>query len=269
MKERLLKMGVPLFLVAVMVVAGVYPVTSQAAAKTTTYNVVIQTGSPLVSLVSISNGASAPQTGTNEGITFQMLVDTKAKTEKLKTGPASYYPVTIPKKSFKVPVTRFPMVGGGMAKQATVMAADAKGKLYISGGDVDVSQVMGEKKLTTNIGDGAGDLPGSMIIPMSTVTTVVQESTGKPFMTQKMVINFTTGKNSILIKGSKSGLEGKRLPDDGPTGFLPKPLKGELLNLDAGTGTVVGTTALMNLKVKILGELDMMIGELWVMKITK
>ena len=155
-----------------------------------------------------------------------------------------------------------------MAKQTTIMAGDAKGKLYISGGDVDVSQVMGEKKLTAIIGDGTVDPAGSLIIPISTVTTVVLESTGKPFMTQKMVINFTTGKNSILIKGSKSGLEGKRLPDDGPTGYLPKPLVGQPLNLDAGTGTLVGTTALMNLKVKILGELDMMIGELWVMKIT-
>jgi hypothetical protein len=271
MKERLLKSGVTLFLVAVMIMAGIlasYPLTSQAAGGTT-YNVVIQKNSPLVSLVSIGNGAAAPQTGTNEGITFKMVVDAKAKTEKLKTGAATYYPVTIIAKSFKVPTTRFPMICGGMARQSTIMSADAKVKLYTNGGDVDVSQVINEKKLTTQIGDGTVDPAGSMIIPISTVTTVILESTGKPFMVQKMILNFTTGNNTIIAKGSKSGFEGKRLPDADSSGLLPKPLVGAPLKLDNGTGTLVGTTALMNLSVKTLGELDMMIGEVWVMTITK
>src|SRR4030043_389769 len=121
MKERILKIGVTLFLVAVLVLAGVlasHPGKSEAAAKTT-YNVVVQKGSPLVSLASINDGAPAPQTGTNEGITFQLQVEAKLKTEKVKStgGKASYYPMTIPKKSFKVPSTEYPMVGGGMARQ--------------------------------------------------------------------------------------------------------------------------------------------------------
>jgi len=271
MKERLLKIGVTLFLAAVIVAAGVlvsFPVTSQAAGGTT-YNVTIQKGSPLVSLVSINNGSVAPQTGTNEGITFQIVVDAKAKTEKLKTGPASYYPVTIPKKSFKVPVTRFPMVGGGMSKQTTVLTGDAKGKLYTSGGDVDVSSVMGEKKLTTSIGDGTVDPAGSLVITVATLTTVVAESTGKPFMTTNMLLSFTTGKNSIRVSGSKSGLEGKALPANDTTKSLTNPLVGAPVDLAAGTGTLVGTTALMNIKTKLLGELDMMVGEIWVMQISK
>jgi len=267
-----MKKGVALLLVAVMVSAGVLaglPVTSQAAAKGTTYNVVIQKDSPLVSLVSINNGSVAPQTGTNEGITFQMVVDAKAKTEKLKTGPASYYPVTIPKKSFKVPVTRFPMVGGGMSKQTTVLTGDAKGKLYTSGGDVDVNSVMGEKKLTTTIGDGTVDPAGSLVITVATLTTVINESTGKAAMTTNMLLSFTTGKNGIRVTGSKSGNEGKALPANDTTKSLANPLVGAPVDLAAGTGTLVGTTALMNLKTKAFGELDMMVGEIWVMKISK
>jgi hypothetical protein len=98
MKERLLKRGVTLFLVAVLVVAGVlasHPV--QAAAKGTTYQVVLQKGSPVVSLVSINGGAPAVSGANNETTTFQMVVEAKAKTEKVKStgGTATYYPVTI------------------------------------------------------------------------------------------------------------------------------------------------------------------------------
>jgi len=94
-KKRLLNAGVPLFLVAVMVLATILvsaPVTSQAAAKTTTYNVVVQKGSPVLSLVSTGGGAPAPSGGQNEGTSFQLVVGTKLLTEKVKStkGTATY-----------------------------------------------------------------------------------------------------------------------------------------------------------------------------------
>src|SRR4030042_1010125 len=144
MKERMLKLGVVFFLVAALVVAGVYPVTSsQAAAKGTTYNVVLQKGSPSVTYISINGGAPSPQLSEGTGISFKMVVDAKAKTEKVKStgGKATYYPVTILKKSFSAPKSKMPMPGGGdHAITTMVMKKDAKGKLYIEGGDVDVSR---------------------------------------------------------------------------------------------------------------------------------
>src|SRR4030043_1770886 len=118
MKEQILKRGIPLFLAAVMVMAGVgladHPGKSEAAAKTT-YNVVVQKDSPLVTLVSIKNGASTPMVSSNEGITFQKQVEAKLKTETVKIGgtkvKASYYPVTIIAKSYKAPTSKFPVPG--------------------------------------------------------------------------------------------------------------------------------------------------------------
>ena len=100
MKERLLKMGVTLLLVAVTVMAGVlssYPVKSQAAGGTT-YNVTLVNGSATLSLVSVNSGAAAPNTSSLAGESFQMVVASKVKTEKVKStgGKASYYEVTIP-----------------------------------------------------------------------------------------------------------------------------------------------------------------------------
>ena len=270
MKERILKWGVPLFLVAVLVAAGVYPITSQAAAKGTTYNVVLQKGSATVSLVSINAGASAPSTSPMDGVSFKMVVEAKAKTEKLKTGPASYYPVTILAKSYKAPTSKFPMVGGGgMALVNWLMAGDAKGKLYISGGDVDVTVVQGAKKATTQIGDGKVDPAGSLIIRVNLVQNITMESTGKMFMQTKTTTDMTTGQSYIIVKGSKSRLEGKALPNDDTTKTLPTPLVGQPLDLDAGTGTLVGTNGLLNVKNKTLGVLDYLTDQSWVMKITK
>ncbi len=271
MKIRSLKWGVTLLLVAVMVMAGVlssYPGKSQAAAKGTTYNVVLQAGSTSVILVSINDGASIPQLNPQETISFQMVVEAKAKTEKLKTGPASYYPVTIIAKSFKAPTKEMPMVGDlGMAVVSASLAKDAKGKLYISGGDVDVSQVMGEKKLTTKIGDGKVDAEGSAIIPIITVSTVTLKSNGKVFMQTKTSAYLTTGQSYTLVKGSKSGLEGKALPNDDSLKKLPQPLVGKPLDLNAKTGTLVATSSLMNVKNKTMGIVDYLSSQYWVMKI--
>jgi len=271
MKARILKWGVPLFLAAVVVVSGVsysHPVPLQAAAKGTTYQVVLQKGSPVLSLVSISGGAPSASLAQNETSTFQMVVEAKAKTEKLKTGPASYYPVTIIAKSYKAPTQEFPMAGGGTAVRSSLITKDAKGKLYISGGDVDVIGVL-SKTLTQKIGDGTVDPAGSMIIQITSVSNLTDKSTGKFLMSAPSTSYYTTGKSYCVVKGSKSKLEGKAMPNDDTTKSLTTPLVGQPLNLDAGTGTLVVTTGMMNVKNKMLGTIDNLTGQIWVMKITK
>src|SRR4030043_1250887 len=186
MKERILKIGVSLILVAAVVVAGVYPITSQAAAKGTTYNVTLEKGSGVLSMDSIQGGTPVPMPANFEGFTFQMVVGAKLKTEKVKStkGTASYYEVTIPKKSFKGSITTFPIIGGGgaIAEVTNVMKKDAKGKLYTSGGDVDVSQVAA-KKVKTQIGDGTADPAGSLVFTSLTLSSfITQQGTKKVVM---------------------------------------------------------------------------------------
>ena len=273
MKERILKISVVFFLVAALVVAGVYPVTSSQAAAKTTYNVVLQKDSPSITYISINAGAPSPQASDSAGITFKMVVEEKAKTEKVKsTGQkASYYPVTILAKSFSGKTSKFPMIGGeGYAITTMVMKKDAKGKLYFNGGgDVDVSNVMG-KKLVTKIGDGTADPAGSLIIDNLLVNTITKlESTGKVFLQVPLTGTYTTGKSYIVVKGTKTRLEGKALPNDDPTKTVPTPLVGQPVDLDAGTGTLVGTTAILNQKNKTMGMMDFLHATVWVMKISK
>ena len=274
MKERLLKRGVTLFLVAVLVVAGVlasHPGKSQAAAKGTTYQVVLQKGSPVVSLVSINGGAGAISGAKNETTTFQMVVGTKLMTEKVKStgGTATYYPVTIIAKSYKAPTQEFPIVGGGgTAIRSSLIAKDATGKLYVSGGDVDVSSVL-SKKLTAKIGDGTVDPAGSMIIQIKSVSNLNDKATGKFFMSSPSDSYYTTGKSYCVVKGSKSRLEGKAMPNDDTSKALTTPLAGQPLDLVAGTGTLVVTTGFLNTKNKMLGMIDNLTGQVWVMTITK
>ena len=273
MKERILKMGVPLLLVAVLVAAGVYPITSsQAAAKGTTYNVVCQKGTASVTYISIAGGAASPNIGDMVGITFKMVVDAKAKTEKVKsTGQkATYYPVTILAKSFSAPKSRMPMPGGkDYANTTMLMKKDAKGKLYsTAGSDVDVSSVMG-KKLASKIGDGTADPAGSLIIDLTVFTTSTLESSGKVFLQLPLTCAITTGKSYIVVKGTKTRLEGKALPNDDNGKTVPTPLVGQPVDLDAGTGTLVGTTATLNIKNKTMGLMDFLHAAIFVVKITK
>jgi hypothetical protein len=272
MKERLLKKGVTLLLVAIIVAAGVFaslPGVSQAAGGTT-YTVVLQKGSPILSLVSVNASASAPQLAQQEGITFKMVVDAKAKTEKLKTGPATYYPVTILAKSYKAPTQKFPMVGGGgMAIQSSIMAKDAKGKLYTSGGDVDISVLVG-KKVTEKIGDGKVDPAGSMIFQGVTITSVITlESSGKVIMTTPSIQSMTTGQSSLVVSGSGTRLDGKKLPADDTTKALSNPLVGTPVDLNAGTGVLVSTDGSIGNKNKTIGTTDFIGGQIWNMKISK
>jgi hypothetical protein len=270
MKERILKIGVILFLVAALVVAGVYPITSQAAAKGTTYQVVIQKGSPVMSLVSTGGGAPAPSGGQNEGTSFQMVVGTKLLTEKVKStkGTASYYEVTIPKKSYRAPTQEYPMPTGGTAVRGSSIAKDAKGKLYVSGGDVDVTSVL-SKKLTSKIGDGTADPAGSFLIQIDTLSTLTDKATGKFYMNAPSTSWYTTGKSYCIVKGSKSRLEGKAYPNDDTTKTLTTPLVGQPIDLEKGTGSVVVTTGVIGVKNKAFGLIDNLTGQLWVMKITK
>ncbi len=272
MKERILKLGVALVLIAVLVATGVYPLTSsQAAAKGTTYNVVLQTGSPGVNYISINGGTALSQPSDNTGITFKMVVDAKAKTEKVKsTGQtATYYPVTILAKSFHAPSSKFVAPGYANALATIIMLKDAKGKLYTSGGDVDVSSVMG-KKLVSTIGDRTADPAGSLVIDQLTLSAIAtDQSTGKVFLQLPLTNTMTTGKSSIVVKGTKTKLEGKVLPNDDNGKNVPTPLVGEPVDLEAGTGTLVGTTGTLGIKNKTLGMMDILNDTMWVMKITK
>jgi hypothetical protein len=237
-----------LLVITALVASGAFfsfPGQADAAAKTT-YNVTILSESPSVALISVSNGTLFSQQGTGEGITFQMIVDGKAKTEKVNStkGTATYYPVAINK--IKIPDTYFTQDGNKF--KVTTKAANAKGKLYVSGGDVDVSQVMGEKTAKETIGDGTANAENSLIVPISLVVTTFGPS-GKKMMTFKTLSTWTTGQSRTEVKKSKSGLEGKALPDDSPAGGLPNPLVGAPLDLNAGTGTLVSTAAIMNIKI--------------------
>jgi hypothetical protein len=264
MKERLLKWGVPVLLAAILVVPGVLasaPGVAQAAAKGTTYNVVLQKPSPIVSLTSINGGVGVPEPAEQAGVTFQMVIGTKAA----KDGSV---PVTLIAKSFKSGVDKFPMVGGGgMADRTTVVLKDAVGKFYPNGGGaVDVSVVAGAKVNTTFSGNGA---PGSMILPLTLVSVLTLESTGKVFMTTPTFQYMTTGQSSVVAKGSKTRLEGKSYPADDTTKLLPNPLVGKPIDLAAGTGTLVATQASFGNKNKTVGTVDLIGGLVWVMKITK
>jgi len=235
-----------LLIAALMAGSGIFGFSGQsAAAATTKYNVQIQSGSPSLALILTSKGSSLSQQGTGEGITFQMVVDGKAKTEKLKTGPATYYPVTILAKSFKVPTTYYTL-GNNKFKVTEVMTADAKGKLYTSGGDVDVSTTTDGQHPSAKIGDGVADPEGSLIIPISLAITTYGPN-GKTLMKMTSLSNFTTGRSKIAFKKSKSGLEGKALPDDS-AGILSNPLAGTPLDLNAGTGALVSTAGFAKVK---------------------
>ena len=281
--------GLFFFLVAALVAGGVLvgvPGGAEAA-KSTIYDVeILDTGngwdvknptanneSPSIAFSSINKGAPGEAVVTaNEGITFQMEVKGKAKTEKVKIAgkrvKATYYPVTIKKKSFEAPIGRSETISDGELYEietTTVMAKDAKGKLYISDTDVDVSQVMKGKKPKTKIGDGTADPAGSLLITISTKST--QTTRGMVVMKEKSTSTWTTGTSSILIEGSKSGLEGMAFPDNDPTGLLPTPLVGVPLNLEAGKGTLVSTSAAMNQKMMV-GKIDILKGQVWVMKLS-
>jgi hypothetical protein len=265
MKARLLKIGVTFFLVAVVVMAGVlasHPGKSQAAGGTV-YNVTLQSPSWTQNFTSIQNGAPVPEPAKNAGTTFQMVIGTKAA----KDGSL---PVTILAKSYKSAPNRFPMVGGGgYADAVLVMKKDAVGKYYPKGGaPVDVSVVFGAKGAKTTIGGAAGPA-GSMIIPLTTDDQITLESTKKMVMDTLIPYTFTTGTATIVVQGTKTRLEGKGFPKDDPSKYLPNPLTGSPLDLNAGTGTLVGVGAETGQKNKAFGLVDCLNATVFQMTITK
>jgi hypothetical protein len=282
------------FLIAALVASGVFaglPGEAEAA-KNTIYNVEIlnteslyavtdrtaNNESPTVFVGSVNNGAPWATVTANEGITFQMEVGTKAKPESVKIGKkkvkALYWPVTVKKKSFSAPMARYDQIVEGepgappdvyAMEMVTKMAKNAKGKLYITDTDVDVSHVQGKRRPKTRIGDGTVDPMGSLIIDISTVTT--HSTMDEIAIKEKATTTWTTGTSSIVVKKSKGALEGMAFPEDDPSGVLPTPLEGEPLDFDAGTGTLVSTSASMNVKMTA-GKMDTLRGQVWVMKIT-
>jgi hypothetical protein len=280
MKKRILQRGMPLFLIAALVCSGIlafFPAVTSAATSVK-YNVEILDGSPGVNLWAPLKGALYnPIVYTNEGITFQMVVDKKAKAEVLVVGKtktkASYYPVTILAKSFKAPNAKFQIPNPGADPYdfeiKTTLVKDAIGKLYVNGGDVDVSTVQAEKKATIKIGDGTTDPEGSMVITMVFNRSYIASQYGVTAVGEtKTMTTWTTGLSSVLVKGSKSQWEGKKFPDDDPTGTLPKPLVGAPVDLSAGTGTLVSTECIMNNNMMQVGRVDFLRGQVWTMKIT-
>ena len=285
-----------LFVIAAVVGSGVlvgFPKESNAATGVL-YNVeILDTATPFDVTKPTENNESpfvsyqitadkempVPNIMPQEGITFQMLVETKAKTETLKVGTtktkASYYPVTILAKTFKDPGSHYNTPYGEETMDMAItktLAKNAIGKLYISGGDVDVKNVQAEKKLTQTIGDGTTDPAGSLIIPIMLFNFNYQVVNRDIIIGKEKVwiTTLTTGQSSTLVKGSKSSVafEGKVLPDDDTSLMLPKPLVGTPINLVDGTGTLVVTECSMNMSVMMIGKTDHLRSFIWKMKIT-
>jgi hypothetical protein len=264
MKERILKWGVPLFLAAILIVPGVLasvPSMSQAAGGTV-YKVTLVKPSPTQNWTSINSGAAANEPAENSPASFQMVIGTKVA----KDGSV---PVTIVAKTFKGPSTRFAMIGGGgYADSVLTMAKDAVGKYYPkAGAPVNINVVAGAKgsKITFS-GSGAA---GSMVIPVTTVDVISLESTGKVVMQTIIPYTMTTGTAYIIVQGTKTRLEGKAFPDSDKQHVLPSPFQGSAIDLNAGTGTIVGVGVSLGQKNKTFGLVDCVNAMAWTMQISK
>jgi len=267
MKAKSMTRGRSLLLILLAVIlatAGLLAATVGAgAAGGTTYNVTITKG-PAVTLVSIAGGNGIPILQDRSGTTFKMVVDSKAKTDKTGT----YYPVTVLAKGW-VGSKSHTALGSQHFTTQVSLKANVVGKLYTSGGDVDVSSVFNGKKTASKIGDGKVDPAGSLIIPNMTfndVTTI--DETGKTSNLQVEVMTMTTGTATLTIKGSKSKLEGKELPKDDGGKHVPTPMVGAPIDLNAGTGALVGTFAVFGGKASV-GVIDVMFAGSWTLQISK
>jgi hypothetical protein len=285
----------PLFLIALLVAGGLLAVLpGQAHAAKITYKVMVMdprtpwdrmnpgvntqnNESPQSTITLINNESQPPAVEANEGTTFDLVVDTKLKKKKVKIGGqkvvAQYYKVKIPKKSYRVPEATYysPM---GELRAVTKMKGNAKGMLYVENGDVDLYTLV-KKKPKTKIGDGKADPEGSMIIQMKSEIKITVVETGKKFMKTKSKSYMTTGEASLVVQGSKTKLDGLSLPADDKTGLIVGALrgpagglKGQPLDLDAGTGTLVTTSATMKGKTA-LGRTDSITSQVWVLSIKR
>jgi hypothetical protein len=274
MKARLLKI-LPLFLIAALVASGLLAVLpGQAHAAKVTYKVTVMdprspfermepgvnNESPSSTITLINNEDQPPAIASNDGLTFNLVVDTKLKKKKVKIGGekvvAYYHKVKIPKKSYRMPEAIYwsPM---GMLRTEQVLKSDGKGMLYKENGDVDLYTVVKGKKGKTKIGDGKvdpsarEDFQGAMIVQQKTQITIFVIDTGKKFMKLKSKSYMSTGESHLVVQKTKTKLDGLRLPQDDKSGLLKAyigpggGLSGQPIDLDAGTGTLVSTSATM------------------------
>src|SRR4030042_306061 len=132
--------------------------------------------------------------------------------------------------------------GGGTAVKFSYLKKDGKGKLYVSGGDVDYSIIQGEKKGKVTMGDGTADPEGSLLLTLNQVSALSLKGSSKKMADVLQVVSLTTGTCSIKAEKVKGGINGKGLPADDTTKLIPIPYKGVPVDLDAGTGSLVSTT---------------------------
>jgi len=290
MKARLSRI-LPLFLIALLLASGVFAgLPGKAEAAKVTYRVTVvgsntswsrdlpavNNESPVSSINLINENAQPPAFNANEGTTYLLEVNTKLKKKKVKIGGekvvATYYKVKIPKKSYRVPVQEYwtPM---GVVRTEQVMKGDAKGMLFVSNGDVDVTSVL-KKKMKSKIGDGKvdpyarEDFQGAMILKTKNEILMTTVDTGDKFMKLKTGSYMTTGTTRLVVSKSKTALDGMVMPDADKSGLIPKPLHGEPIDLDAGTGTLVSTSGLIKAK-SALGRVDNINASMYVLSISK
>jgi hypothetical protein len=88
------------------------------------------------------------------------------------------------------------------------------------------------------------------------------------FSLNRHALILTTGKSHGVVQGINGKLEGKALPNHDTTKLLSNPLVGQPIDLDAGTGAVVSSFGSVGTKNKVLGVLDILSAQIWVLKIT-
>jgi hypothetical protein len=163
----------------------------------------------------------------------------------------------------------------GQLRTVSEYKSDGKGMLYVENGDVDVFTAVKGKKAKSKIGDGKADPEGSLIVKTKSQVSIIVIDTGKKFMKTKTSSYMTTGEAHLVVSKSKTPLDGKRLPQDDVSGLLTGSLigpggglKGQPIDLDAGTGTLVSTSAVIKGK-SALGRVDNITSSVYVLSITR
>jgi hypothetical protein len=200
----------PIILVMVLATAGLIGIASgaNAAAKATTYTVTLGEGSAQDSTSGYGGTTAKMDVPGDMKGSFQMIVDAKGK-------------VVIPKKTFKIT-----QVMGGAAKGYTsdmTLKKDVKGQI---GKGANLAGVLSKAMKIKASNDKT---KGSLYVIFDLVS-VAKDPSGTTVATVNNTMYFTTGKATITAKGTKaSPLEG-----------VTKSGTGKPIDLDAGTGTLVG-----------------------------
>jgi len=208
----------PIILVMVLATAGLIGIASgaNAAAKGTTYTVTLGAGSGQDSTSGYGGTKATMEVPGDLSGSFQMIVDAKGK-------------VLIPKKTFKIT-----QVLGGSAKGYTsdmTIKKDVKGQI---GKGANVQGVLSK---ALKVKTSKDNTKGSLYVVFEMVS-VAKDPSGNVVATVSNTTYLTTGKATITAKGTKaSPLEGKT-----------KSGTGKPIDLDAGTGTLVGIAGNVALK---------------------